>query len=76
MLKGGLIVVAGALSAKGTAASCITFTSANDDSVGGSLAGSDGKPRPATGTASSSTAAPSYLDHVAVRYAGADADRW
>ena len=46
VLKGGLIVVAGALSAKGTAAQPITFTSANDDSVGGSLAGSDGKPAP------------------------------
>ena len=41
-----LDVEGGTLSARGTATQPITFTSYNDNSVGGSPAGSDGKPAP------------------------------
>ena len=44
-LFGGL-EIAGTLTAQGTAAAPITFTSANDDSVGGALPGSTGAPAP------------------------------
>ena len=47
VLKGGLIVVAGALSAKGTAAQRSPSPAPTTTRSGGSLAGSDGKPRPA-----------------------------
>ena len=67
----GGLEIAGTLTAQGTAAAPITFTSANDDSVGGALPGSTGAPAPGdwSGLVFESGAS-GTLDHVRVSYAG------